>query len=73
MDVTEVRLIVCITTTVMNLLQEEDWAMNYQCLKYGPVWRLVGARQDGILEEVVVSFQGIIYKKDIAPFNPKKF
>lgn len=47
--------------------------MNYQCVKCGPVWKFVTMPQDGAVEEVVVSFQGVIYNKDIVPFNPKVF
>lgn len=47
--------------------------MSYQSLKYGAVWRFVKSLEDGAVEEGVLSFQGVIYKKDIAPFNPKNF
>ena len=38
----------------------------------GAIWRLVHKREEILAdEEVVVSFQGILCKKDIAPYNEK--
>ena len=41
-------------------------------VKQGAIWRLVHKRDEiSADEEVVVSFQGILCKKDIAPYKEK--
>jgi hypothetical protein len=50
-------------------VQADAW---YQAENVGGVWRLInrpeGSPDD---EEVVVSFQGILYKTDLPPFSEK--
>ena len=43
--------------------------MTYRAEKVGTVWCLVKGTSDN--EEVVVSFQGILCKIDMPPFNEK--
>jgi hypothetical protein len=46
---------------------------SYAAEKYGPVWRLLNKPGEDSAEwyEVVVSFQGILCNKDMAPCNEK--
>lgn len=60
-------------TVKLIVLQEDGWMASYQSVKYGSVWRLVIIPKEGVVEEVVLTFQGVIYSKDLAPFNPKTF
>ena len=45
---------------------------SYRAKQDGAIWRLVHKTDEtSVDEEVVVSFQGILCKKDIAPYNEK--
>jgi hypothetical protein len=54
----------------INTTQENK---NYTTKQDRAIWRLVHKTDDEISadEEVVVSFQGILCKKDMAPYNEK--
>jgi len=65
----------------LNALLDDEWTHTkmhrqadamYRADKVGGVWRLL-SRPEGNIdnEEVVVSFQGIICKTDMPPFNEK--
>jgi hypothetical protein len=44
----------------------------YRAEKFGGIWRLINRREEsGDDEEVVASFQGILCKIDLPPFNEK--
>ena len=58
--------------------QDSNWASLYDAVLTGtpPIWLLVHAQGeeaggDQALEEVVLSVQGIIYRKDLPPFLEK--
>ncbi|KAF8952904.1 hypothetical protein BDZ97DRAFT_1930186 [Flammula alnicola] len=57
-----------------QLTNEEDWALGYTTIQSGALWRLAfSPTADGTegMEEVVMSFQGIISKMDLPPFREK--